>query len=80
MQEFRQVDNVIKYILTLIPIDNIKLINELNEYYNDELWNKTPELLKNKECWNPFLNILNNNIIEINEKWQIKIYEYLQNL
>lgn len=75
----RHVDNVIDIILQIIPNDNIKLITELITYKKNELWNKSPEALKSRECWYPFIQILNNNIQEIKEAWQIQIRDYLLN-
>ena len=79
MQEARQVDNVIDAIIKIIPPNNIKLINELIKYKKNELWNKAPEALESSDCWYPFIEILNNNIPEIKEEWQIEIRNYLLN-
>jgi len=74
----RKVNDVYNQILPLIPEDKITLRNELTEYV-DSLWNIAPEELKTGYCWNPFLNILNSNIKEISEPWEIQIQSIIAN-
>jgi hypothetical protein len=74
----RNVDDVIKEILLIIPEYEIKLVSQLKIYYKS-LWNKAPEQLNSSDCWNPFIQILNDNIHEIKEDWQIKILNILKN-
>ena len=74
----RNVDDVIKEILLIIPSNQIELINEL-KIYSKSLWNKAPEQLNSSDCWTPFIQILNNNIPEIKEEWQINILNILKN-
>ena len=74
----RNVDDVIKEILLIIPSTQIKLINQL-KIFCKSLWNKAPEQLNSSDCWNPFIQILNDNIPEIKEEWQIIISDILKN-
>jgi len=74
----RYVNDVIKQVIKLIPETETKLINEL-QIYNSSLWNKPPEVLQDSYCWEPFINILNRNIPEIDTVWQIVIKNIISN-
>lgn len=74
----RYVNDVIKQVLNLIPASETKLISEL-QIYNSLLWNKPPEVLQDSYCWEPFINILNRNIPEINTVWQVAIKNIISN-
>jgi len=73
----RDLSLVIPKIIELIPDNEEKLLNELNEYLNNNLAYKPPELRNSKYCWIPFINILNVNIPNIELEWQKQIEKIL---
>jgi hypothetical protein len=73
----RLVEDVVKQILEIIPISETKLLYDL-KIFTESLWNQAPELRRAAECWVPFIQVLNNNIPNIEEDWQIKIKEILE--
>jgi hypothetical protein len=74
----RAVDDIIEEVLQIIPNTETNLIVEINKF-KDTLGNKAPEVLKGSECWTPFIHILNRNIHDIKDDWQIKIRDLLAN-
>jgi hypothetical protein len=68
----RDVYVVIDQILVLIPKEEEKLIQSLKNYLENLLF-KPPEYFFTYQAWIPFANILNKNIPNIKEDWQIKI-------
>jgi len=74
----RNVVLVIKEIQPFIPQDETKLISEI-QIYKDSLWNQAPERLKTSDCWLPFINILNNNIINVDTEWKRKLVSIINN-
>lgn len=74
----RAVDDIIEEVLQIIPTTETSLILEINNF-KDTLGNKAPEVLKGPDCWNPFIHILNRNIPDIKDDWQIKIRDLLAN-
>ena len=65
----RNINNVIKDMIKIIPEDQIKLINELNKYSKDT-WNIAPELLSNGIYFREVGNILNTNIPNVDCDWK----------
>ena len=74
----RFVDDILKQVLIIIPNNEIMLITKLNEFYNS-LNYKAPELRRSSDCWEPFINILNYFIPQIETDWQKEIREILIN-
>jgi hypothetical protein len=75
----RNVMDVIKEIILIIPAGEIELQNQL-KIYSKKLWNKAPEQLISSDCWTPFIQLLNDYIPEIKEDWQINISTILKNV
>ncbi len=76
----RPVTKVIKFLLQkVIPKNNDTetLISQLNEYLKKDLVYKAPERLIEYDTWNPFLNILQNNIHDMDEEWKIRIRDII---
>ena len=63
--EGRDVQDIIKEIMKIIPKNEIVLINEINRY-SETLWNQSPESLTGPYCWSHLIAILNRNIPIIN--------------
>lgn len=76
--ECRNVLFVIDQIIKCIPENEVNLINEIKQY-SDSLWNQSPEALKTKYCWTPFINILNGHIPILSENWHFTIKNILSN-
>ena len=74
----RDVAVVCEQILKMVPISEIKLRNELQEFH-DNLWNKAPEIRRSSELWKPFGNILSLNIATIDEDWKQQILRLFNN-
>jgi len=70
--EPRDIQDVIISILEIIPEKETNLLNELKKF-NTKMYYQPPEHRKSGECWIPFAHILNRNIPDITEDWQIKI-------
>jgi hypothetical protein len=76
--KLRAVDDILEEVLQIIPTSETNLIVEINKF-KDTLGNKAPEVLKGSDCWIPFIHILNRNIPDIKDDWQIKIRNLLAN-
>jgi hypothetical protein len=76
MNKGRHIDDILKIIIKIIPKQEETLLNEL-DIFAKSLWNKAPEVMRGSDCWIPFIQILNNNIPEIKEDWQIEIFNIL---
>jgi hypothetical protein len=74
----RSVINVIDQLLDVIPMDEVKLIEELNKYKNS-LWNRAPETLYTNHCWIPLQKILQKRITTIDCEWKEKILQIFNN-
>ena len=74
----RSVINVIDQLLEVIPMDEIKLIGELNKYKNS-LWNLAQETLHTNICWIPLQNLLQKRITTIDCEWKEKILQIFNN-
>ena len=74
----RSVINIIDQLLEVIPMDEIKLIGELNKYKNS-LWNRAPETLHTSICWIPLQNLLQKRITTIDCEWKEKILQIFNN-
>jgi DNA-directed RNA polymerase alpha subunit len=74
----RLVEDVLNKILEVIPISETKLLEDL-KIFKKSLWYHAPELRRASECWVPFIQVLNKNIPNIEEEWQINIREILEN-
>ena len=74
----RDVADVCSQILKIVPKAEIKLINELTDFY-DSLWNKAPEIRKGAELWKQFGYILQSNITTIDEDWKKHILKAFNN-
>jgi hypothetical protein len=57
MQTLRDIEDVHKKIIAIIPDENKDLKNELNEFI-DSIWNLAPELRKSGYTFLPYQNIL----------------------
>ena len=68
----RDIFEIIAKILVLIPKEEVQLITSLNKYL-DKLEFMPPEYLFGYYAWKPLADILNKNIPDIKEDWQIKI-------
>jgi len=68
----RLVDDVLEQIIKIIPVDETKLIDNLNKF-KSSLFNKSPEVKRGADCWVPFINLLNFHIPHIKDEWQIEI-------
>ena len=78
--EYRSVIPVANKIMNKIPIENIKFIEDINNFIK-KLWNQAPELLHGAECWIPFTNILNNHLDNIDDVWQKEVIDiYMGNV
>ena len=75
-QPQRDIFEVIVKILEVIPKDQEKLITSLNKYF-DKLEFMPPEYLFGYYSWGPLGDILNKNIPEVKEDWQIKIRDII---
>lgn len=65
----RSVLAVICQLIEVIPKNEAKLIQDLDEYANG-LWNIAPELLETAVYWRPLANILGKHITEIDTEWK----------
>ena len=74
----RLVEVVLKQVMKIIPESETNLINELNKF-KKTLDYCAPEMRMASECWVPFIGILNYYIPKIEEEWQIKIRDILNN-
>ena len=74
----RDIFEIIEKILEIIPKEEEQLIKSLNNYLN-KLAFMPPEYLFNCHSWGPLTNILNNNIPDVKEEWQIKIRDIINN-
>jgi hypothetical protein len=70
--EGRDIEKIIITVIEIVPKTEIQILEDLNKFKNDLVF-RPPELRKSSYCWTPFINLLNNNIPEIKEDWQIKI-------
>ena len=68
----RDIFEIIAKILVIIPKEEVQLITSLNKYL-DKLEFMPPEYLFGYYAWKPLADILNKNIPEIKDDWQIKI-------
>jgi hypothetical protein len=75
-QSERDIFEIIAKVLEVIPEDEKVLINSLNKYL-DKLAFMPPEYLFCYHSWGPFANILNKNIPDVKEEWQIKIRDII---
>jgi len=75
-QPQRDIFEIIVKILEVIPKDQEKLITSLNKYF-DKLEFMPPEYLFGYYSWGPLGDILNKNIPEVKEEWQIKIRDII---
>lgn len=71
MKTSRNIGYIIDQMFQIIPINETKLIEELEKYIHG-IWNKSPEQL-NGECWVHISLILNKHIIHINEPWKVEL-------
>jgi hypothetical protein len=69
----RDIYEIIKKILEIIPKEEEILIKSLNNYVDNKLPFMPPEYLFSYQSWKPLTDILNKNISDIKEEWQIKI-------
>ena len=76
--EPRNIIDISKQIMDIIPKNEIQIINEIENYITP-LWNQPPEVLKGALCWSQFSSILNEQIPIISEDWQIKIRTIINN-
>ena len=67
--EGRCVVQIIGDIIKVIPKEENKLINELEEYGNS-CWNKAPEVRRSGYCWNP---------LQIDTEWKKNIVNIFNN-
>jgi hypothetical protein len=75
-QSERDIFEIIAKVLEVIPEDEKVLINSLNKYL-DKLAFMPPEYLFGYHSWGPLANILNKNIPDVKEEWQIKIRDII---
>jgi hypothetical protein len=78
MEQGRNVCDVLTIIMKFIPENETNLIDNLNKF-SESLWNQAPESLKGYYCWAQLVTILNRDIPNISEDWQIKIKEVINN-
>jgi hypothetical protein len=76
--ECRCVVQIIGDIIKVIPKEENKLINELEEYGNS-CWNKAPEVRRSGYCWNPLQQILQKYITQIDTEWKKNIVNIFNN-
>jgi hypothetical protein len=69
---WRCIVTVINRLLTIIPLSETTLRNELIKY-KDPLWNQAPELLSSGQFWIPAGQILERNITEFDEPWKTTV-------
>ena len=65
----RSIVEVIRQLLTVIPMEDTVLSSALEEY-SISLWNQAPEALRMSYNWVPVQNILNTYITEIDTPWK----------
>uniref|UniRef100_A0A6C0B2N9 Uncharacterized protein n=1 Tax=viral metagenome TaxID=1070528 RepID=A0A6C0B2N9_9ZZZZ len=68
----RCVVTVINRLLTIIPLSETSLRDELTKY-KDPLWNQAPELLSGAQFWIPVGQILEKNITKFDEPWKTTV-------
>jgi len=73
MKTSRNIGCIIEQIFQIIPINEIKLIEELEKYIYG-IFNKSPEQL-NIECWLHISMILNKHIKVIDEPWKLQLQQ-----
>jgi hypothetical protein len=76
MKESRNVVEVIRKLLTVIPEEETDLSNALEEY-KKSLWNQAPEMLKDSYNWTPLQQILQTYITDLDTPWKeyvVKIF------
>jgi hypothetical protein len=74
----RCVVTVINRLLTIIPLSETTLRNELINY-KEPLWNQAPELLSSGQFWIPAGQILERNITEFDEPWKTTVLNVFNN-
>jgi hypothetical protein len=67
---FRSVVKVIEEMIRIIPKTEVHLLQDINNYYENELWNKAPEVLAGPECWIPLKNILTKHTLVFDQEWK----------
>jgi len=70
--ESRDVADICKKILDIVPDSEIELLYQVRTLY-ESLWNKAPEIRKGHLLWKYLGNILNKNIDSVEKEWQQKI-------
>ena len=70
---FRSVVKVIEEMIQIIPKTEGRLLDDIKNYYENELWNKAPEVLAGPGCWVPLKNILTKHIIVFDQEWKLAL-------
>jgi hypothetical protein len=73
----RDIYEIIEKILEIIPKEEEILIKSLNNYLDKKLPFMPPEYLFSYQSWRSLSVILNRNIPDIKEEWQIKIRDII---
>jgi hypothetical protein len=76
MKERRNVVEVIRKLLSVIPEEEMELSNALEEY-RKTLWNQAPEMLTDSYNWTPLQQILQTYITDLDTPWKeyvVKIF------
>ena len=71
-KKIRYVDEVIAYLIKIIPPSETGLV-ELLQNYSESLWNIAPECKSYPEYFAKVCKILENNVGEINAEWKDKL-------
>jgi len=61
---------VLKKILEVVPPSETEALATLTKYYDNELWNKAPELMVKGDMWFPLTRLLQRTIGEIDADWK----------
>jgi hypothetical protein len=78
MQSPRNVKNVLKEVLEIIPESNVTLIDELINF-DKNLFNQDPYALTTSYIWSKFIYIFNKNIPLMEEPWHFQLQKILAN-
>lgn len=73
MNTSRNIGFIIEQMFQIIPINETKLIEELEKYIHG-IFSKSPEQL-NRECWIHITYILNKHIKVIDDPWKVQLQQ-----
>jgi hypothetical protein len=74
----RSIEKVLDELLVVIPTTEMELIKDLKDF-QDNLWNKAPEVRMSREGFLPVQNILCKHILLFDTKWKLDTLHIFNN-